>query len=74
MIDKRKVWRDLRSGIWPIRLRLRALQGQNISEHCKVNYDLHIQHCIDPKPYFATRRQDQMNNRGSVIMKACMKM
>ena len=51
---------------------IRARLSLNI--HCKVDYDLHIQHCIDPKPYFATRRQDQMNNRGSVIMKACMKM
>ena len=35
----------------------------SLNIHCKVDYDLHIQHCIDPKPYFATKRQEQMNER-----------
>ena len=40
---------------------IRARLSLNI--HCKVDYDLHIQHCIDPKPYFATKWQEQMKER-----------
>ena len=37
---------------------IRARLSLNI--HCKVDY---TQHCIDPKHYFATKRQEQMNER-----------